>query len=64
MSDHDGGGMANRVTPKRARVGLTDLTLIVRPHGDPAAVRAFTADELAEAEAYAKETGGQVDSLP
>ncbi|MFC9982675.1 hypothetical protein [Gordonia sp. NPDC127522] len=43
---------------------MHDLTLIVRPAGQPAGIRTYTADELDEAQAYADQTGGQVDRLP
>ncbi|MCG7635273.1 hypothetical protein MHN80_23435 [Gordonia McavH-238-E] len=58
-----GGGPANRVAPKRGRVELSDLTFIVRPPGRPAGIRTYTAGELDEAQAYADQTGGQVDQL-
>lgn len=35
MSDNDSGGVTSRVTPKRGRAALSDLTLIVRPPGRP-----------------------------
>lgn len=57
------GGISDRRAPKRARVELADLTLIVRPPGRPAQVRAFTADEHAEAQAYASETDASVQVL-
>lgn len=63
MSDTDTGGVVSRVSPSRARTRLADLTLIVRPPGNPAATRAFTATELAEAESYAREAGGEVEHL-
>ncbi|MFT4398472.1 hypothetical protein ACLTEW_26460 [Gordonia lacunae] len=59
-----GAGPTNRVAPKRGRVELAGLTLIVRPPGRPADIRTYSADELDEAQAYADETGGQVDQLP
>ncbi|MCZ4581713.1 hypothetical protein O4158_22015 [Gordonia amicalis] len=57
------GGISDRRSPKRGRVDLADLTLIVRPPGRPAQTRAFTDDEQAEAHAYANETGASVDLL-
>lgn len=57
------GGISDRRAPKRARVELADLTLIVRPPGRPAQVRAFTADEHAEAQTYASETDASVQVL-
>ncbi len=62
-SNDAGTGPTNRVAPKRGRVELPDLTLIVRPPGHPAGVRTYTADELDEAQAYADQTGGRVDRL-
>ncbi|CAM3284619.1 hypothetical protein WIMU106979_24670 [Williamsia muralis] len=35
MTDLDNGGPANRQAPKRARVNVADLTLIVRAPVDP-----------------------------
>ena len=61
--NNDGVGPTNRVAPKRGRVEPADLTLIVRPPGRPAGIRTYTADELNEAQAYADQTGGQVDRL-
>ncbi|MCR8899813.1 hypothetical protein NWF34_23040 [Gordonia sp. GONU] len=58
-----GAGPTNRIAPKRGRVELADLVFIVRPPGRPADTRAFTLDELDEAQAYATQTGGQVDRL-
>ncbi|WP_439033316.1 hypothetical protein [Gordonia terrae] len=55
------GGISDRRAPKRARVELADLTLIVRPPGRPAQVRVFTDAERAEAHDYADETGANVD---
>lgn len=57
------GGISDRRSPKRGRVDLADLTLIVRPPGRPAQVRAFTDAERAEAAAYANETDASVDVL-
>ena len=59
----DGVGPTNRVAPKRGRVAMGELTLIVRPPGRPADVRVYTDDEAAEAQAYASEVGGQVEQL-
>lgn len=59
-----GAGPTNRVAPKRGRVELGDLTLIVRPPGRPADIRTYTANEITEAQAYAEQAGGQVDRLP
>ena len=53
----------NRIAPKRARVRVGELVLIVRPPGRPAAVRAFTSAEADEAFAYAASVGGVVDEL-
>ncbi|WP_135452604.1 hypothetical protein [Mycobacterium sp. DL99] len=48
----------------RSNADLADLTLIVRPPGNPFEIRTFTDDQRAEAELYAAEHGGQVESLP
>lgn len=45
-------------------VPLAALSLIVRPPGRPAAVRAFTAAEVVDAQAYAATTGAPVEQLP
>ncbi|MFC8314180.1 hypothetical protein ACFUEJ_11220 [Gordonia sp. NPDC057258] len=58
-----GAGPTNRVAPKRGRVAIGELTLIVGPPGRPAGVRVYTDDEAAEAQAYADEFGGQVERL-
>ncbi|WP_045824985.1 hypothetical protein [Williamsia herbipolensis] len=49
--------------PKRARVALSDLALIVRPAGRPAAVQAFTAAEAEDARRYAAAMGAEVEPL-
>lgn len=55
--------LSSRQKP-RDHAELSDLTLIVRPPGDPDGVRAFTEQERADAEMYASQTGTQVESLP
>lgn len=60
---NDGVGPTNRVAPKRGRVTMGELTLIVRPPGRPADVRVYTDDEATEAQTYATEVGAQVDRL-
>lgn len=62
--DPAGSPPSNRVAPKRLRVPLAELSLIVRPPGRPAAIRAFTATESVEAHAYAADTGALVEQLP
>ncbi|UPG70820.1 hypothetical protein [Gordonia hongkongensis] len=57
------GGISDRRAPKRSRVDITDLTLIVRPPGRPAQIRAFTDAERVEATAYASETDAHVEVL-
>lgn len=42
---------------------LADLTLIVRPPGKPKLVKVFTDAERVDAEAYALEHGGTVETL-
>ena len=61
--NNDGVGPTNRVAPKRGRVAIGELTLIVRPPGKPAGVRVYTDDEATEAQAYADEVGGPVERL-
>lgn len=63
VDDADAGGRADRRAPKRGRVSLADLSLIVRPPGQPNRIRVFTADESAAAEAYAAEHGAVVAAL-
>lgn len=58
-----GVGPTNRLAPKRGRVTMSELTLIVRPPGRPADIRTYTEDETADAETYAAEVGGQVERL-
>ena len=58
-----GAGPTNRVAPKRGRVAIGELTLIVRPAGRPADVRVYTDNGGTEAQAYADEVGGQVERL-
>lgn len=53
----------NRIAPKRVRVRVGELALVVRPPGRPVAVRAFTSDEADEAFAYAASVGGAVEEL-
>ncbi|MGW0455875.1 hypothetical protein [Gordonia sputi] len=55
---------ADRRAPKRARVQVADLTLIVRPTGQPTKIAAFTADERADADDYAARMGAHVEFLP
>lgn len=50
-------------TPKRAKATLAELTVIVRPPGEPTQIRTFTTDELDEARAYAAATGAAVEDL-
>ncbi|ADK68891.1 MULTISPECIES: hypothetical protein [Gordonia] len=57
------GGISDRRAPTRARAELADLTLIVRPPGRPAQIRAFTDAEQTEARAYATEAGTVVTTL-
>lgn len=46
----------------RGNAELADLTLIVQPHWS--LVRTFTEAQRSEAEAYAAEHGGVVETLP
>ena len=54
---------ADRRSPKRARVQVADLTLIVRPTGRPDKIAAFTDNEADEATAYAARMGAYVEHL-
>ncbi|MFE0750696.1 hypothetical protein [Gordonia sp. NPDC058843] len=65
MTENNDAGVVptNRVAPKRGRVTMSELTLIVRPPGRPADFRVYTDGEAAEAQAYAHEVGGRVDHL-
>lgn len=64
MSEPDTvGGVRDRRPPKRARVPLSDLVLIVRPPGQHGAIRAFTNEEKAEADRYAAQHGVDVEHL-
>lgn len=56
--------LVQRQKPRSGPVELADLTLIVRPPGQPWDIRTFTDDQRAEAEAYAAEHGATVESLP
>ncbi|WP_143690494.1 hypothetical protein [Williamsia sterculiae] len=61
MSEQTGdesGALARRRAPRRSgQVSVADLVAIVRPTGLWDAWRCFTADELGEAEEYAKSLG-------
>lgn len=66
MSDDGNGGLHVRQAP-RTRSGdvrITDLTMMVRVPGQPAAVRVYTDAEHDEAARYAADTGGEVVPLP
>ncbi|GAB2668243.1 hypothetical protein GCM10027169_32640 [Gordonia jinhuaensis] len=54
---------ADRRAPKRARVQVADLTLIVRPNGRPDKIAAFTDSEADEANDYAARMGAHVERL-
>ena len=57
------GTIASSERPKRVKVAVDDLTLIVRVPGHPAAVQAFTDNERTAAQRYADDVGGTVESL-
>lgn len=61
--DAAAGSFASSQRPKRARTTIAELTLIVRPDGNPLGVQAFTDAEAAEAQAYADAMGTQVERL-
>lgn len=62
--DTAGSPPSSRVAPNRIRVPLAELTLIVRPPGRPTAIRAFTAAEFVDAQAYAADSDAPVEQLP
>ncbi|MGB3484036.1 MAG: hypothetical protein WBB07_17700 [Mycobacterium sp.] len=49
---------------RRTEIRMEDITLIVRPPGNPQAIKVFTDDTRAEAELYATERGAVVETLP
>lgn len=53
-----------RQQPRSSGGELADFTLIVRPPGRPGEIRVFTDNQRVEAETYAAETGGVVETLP
>lgn len=58
------GGISDRRAPKRNRVGLAELTLIVRLPGRAGADSCIHRRRThGEAHAYASETGASVDNL-
>lgn len=60
----DTGGVVDRRSAKRRRRSLNELVAIVRPPGRPTEIRAFTRDQLDEAEAYAADMDADVEVLP
>jgi hypothetical protein len=52
---------ANR--QKRSQPPLSEIELIVKPLGNPAAIRVFTAAERADAEVYATSAGSTLEAL-
>jgi len=54
---------STRNAPKRPPAAIEDRELLVKVTGRPDAVRAYTAAERAEAEAYAAAVGGVIESL-
>ena len=55
--------MVSRDSPKRDKVRLEDLEWLVRAPDRPEAIRAFTAAERGDADAYAAAVGGSVEPL-
>ena len=49
---------------RRSEVRMEDCTLIVRPPGNPFAIKVFTDATRADAELYAAEHGAAVETLP
>lgn len=60
----DPGFTVSRPPLKRRAATIADLTMLVRVPGQPSAVRAFTDDELDDANAYAADHGGTIEPLP
>lgn len=58
------GGVVDRKSRNRRHRKLHELVAIVRPPGNPTQVKVFTADELDDAEEYARRYGMQVERLP
>lgn len=54
----------SRNAPKRPPVAIQDLVLLVKVSGRPDAIRAYTAAEQADAEAYRAAVGGVIEPLP
>lgn len=54
---------SSRHAPKRPPAAIEDLDLLVKVTGRPDAIRAYTAAEQAEAEAYAAAVGGVIEPL-
>ena len=54
----------SRQSPKRPPATIDDLVLLVLVPGRPDAIRACTAAERGEADAYASAAGGSVEPLP
>lgn len=55
---------SSRHAPKRPPAAIEDLDLLVKVTGRPDAIRAYTAAEQSEAEAYAAAVGGVIEPLP
>ena len=53
-----------RQQPRRASPDLKDLTLIVRPPGQPTLIQVFAEEQRVEAEQYAARFGAVVEDLP
>jgi hypothetical protein len=60
----DPSALSSRQSPKRAPARIEDLALLVRVPRRPGAIRAYTAAEQAEADAYAAAQGDLVEPLP
>jgi hypothetical protein len=55
---------SSRHAPKRPPAAIENLVLLVKVTDRPDAIRAYTAAEQAEAEAYAAAVGGVIEPLP
>jgi hypothetical protein len=63
-TSNDPGDRTMRRPPKQPLVPIGELTLLVRVPSEPAATRAFTTAEAAEAQRYAARHGVDCEPLP
>jgi|CXWK01.1.fsa_nt_gi hypothetical protein len=58
------GGVVDRRSRNRRHRKLHEIVAIVRPPDNPTQVKVFAADELDDAEEYARHYGAHVERLP